>query len=195
MGALNGFVRDISFRSDGVLFGFVATKPSAILGTIDTENGDFTLVGPFGFSAGTGGIGFSLADILYFAGFGPTDDQDLFTLDQSNGSASIVTALNFLQNPDDPSMRSLDTNPSDGELFGIYVHDMGTVTLATVDVNNGDVSAIGPTDDVFMTAIAFFNPRISNIPTLSQYGLILAAVVLLAAALLFLRRRKSASEA
>ena len=187
-------VRDISFRSDGVLFAYIASKPSDILGIIDTETGNFTQVGNTGLNFSVGGLGFSLADVLFYAGV-VVLDQDLFVLNQANGSPTFDTELIF-NPPGRIFIESLDANPINDVMFTSYRRGGPNTILATIDRDTGQVQNIGPSGEVIIRGIAFLNPNPTRpIPTLSQYGLILAAVVLLAAALLFLRRRKSASEA
>lgn len=188
-------VTDISFRSDGVLFATIFSNPSNILGTIDLETGNFSPLGPIGLPPFNGGLGFSLEDLLFYAGDTEVPSIDLFTLNQDNGSSTPVT--NIALNPDTFHIESLETNPETGALFMAYRNDQQDFNsiLSILDTDTGAVQDIGPTSSDFIRAIAFPNPVVRNIPTMSQYGLALAAVVLLAAALLVLRRRSYKSKA
>lgn len=192
-----GNVTDMSFRSDGVLFANLISKPSDVIVIIDTETAEITTVGESGLFFSMGGLGFSLIDSLFYAGFDENllpDPQALFSIDQGNGSAGFIATLQF-SSPRKLIVQSLDTNPDDGVLFIAYTQDGPGADLGTLNTENGEVSDIGPTGGVFIRAIAFPNPLVRNIPTLSQYGLALSAVVLLAAALLVLRRRSFKSNA
>ena len=194
-GPIVGDVTDISFRSDGTLFAYISNKPNDILGIIDTDTGNFTQVGDTGIFFGIGGIAFSLADVLFFTGLeGLPIGNGLFILNQDNGDSTLVTGLNFPPPDRRDLIQSADTRPSNGVL---YIADRifpTTVLLSTVDVDSGNVTEIGQMDENIIMAIAFTNPIVRNVPTLSQYGLMLAAVVLLAAALLILKRRRTSSQ-
>lgn len=190
-----GDVTDMSFRSDGVLFANLRSKPSDVIVIIDTETADLTTVGETGLFFSTGGLGFSLADLLFYAG----DDLDvpifgLYGIDQTNGSADFLSELIF-GSPLRLIIESLDTNPDDGVLFAAYSQRGPGATLATLNTENGQISNIGLTGGINIRAIAFRNPVVRNIPTLSQYGLVLSAIVLLAAALMILRSRSKSSQA
>lgn len=69
-----------------------------------------------------------------------------------------------------------------------------TFYLVTIYPDSGQVDLIGETVEG-LQALAVRNPRISNVPTLSEYSLIVLAIVFLASALLVLRRRKQSIEA
>ncbi|MGH7851351.1 MAG: IPTL-CTERM sorting domain-containing protein [Thermodesulfobacteriota bacterium] len=60
--------------------------------------------------------------------------------------------------------------------------------LVTIDTSTGLVTNVGETVEG-LEAIAFLNPRVSNIPTMSEYGMIVLVVVLMAGAIFVLRRR------
>ena len=184
-------IADISFRSDGTLFVYISAEPSDILGIIDTDTGALTQVGDTGLLFGFGGLAFSLADVLYFVGIEDLEIlNSLYVLNQDNGDANLIRDLNL-----PPEMRlivqSADTRPSSGELFMANRVGEFNVNLATLDVDSGNVNDIGQMSDLVVRAIAFTNPRVTNIPTLSQWGLIALSGVLMLLGAYYLRKKVS----
>ena len=115
----------------------------------------------------------------------------LYSLNQSSGLASLVTDLTLPPFGEGFTIiNSLDLNPETDVMFGSldiqlleYEH-----YLVTIDTSTGEVTNVGETVEG-LEAIAFLNPRVSNIPTMSEYGMIVLAVVLMAGAIFVLRRR------
>ena len=188
----NGFLQDLSFRSDGTLYGYFRAKGSNFLSTININTAETDFVGNSGLSGDGNGIGFDQFNDLFltdtdFVTFAPS----LYLLNQSNGLATLVTGLTLP--PLDEGftiINSLDLNPETDVMFGSldiqlleYEH-----YLVTIDASTGLVTNVGETVEG-LEAIAFLNPRVSNIPTMSEYGMIVLAVVLMAGAIFVLRRR------
>ena len=188
----NGFLQDLSFRSDGTLYGYFRAKGSNFLSTININTAETDFVGNSGLSGDGNGIGFDQFNDLFltdtdFVTFAPS----LYLLNQSNGLATFVTGLTLP--PLDEGftiINSLDLNPETDVMFGSldiqlleYEH-----YLVTIDTSTGLVTNVGETVEG-LEAIAFLNPRVSNIPTMSEYGMIVLAVVLMAGAIFVLRRR------
>ncbi len=219
IGDKTGRVTDISFRSDGTLFAHVArvqeakqetlTRLSPVntnyLGVINTQTGQLTLLGQTGLGDEFNAIGFSQADNLYHS----TDDGEMGTLHmlhQTTGNATLVQTLNY---PDEFGGERLITS-MDMETVGNGLHavlysnldENGKEALETkadsvegfflisINPKSGGIEVIGETQDQ-IAAIAFLNrERMVQVPTLSEYGLIVTAIMLLGVAALFLRRRQ-----
>ena len=188
----NGFLQDLSFRSDGTLYGYFRAKGSNFLSTININTAETDFVGNSGLSGDGNGIGFDQFNDLFltdtdFVTFAPS----LYLLNQSNGLATLVTGLTLP--PLDEGftiINSLDLNPETDVMFGSldiqlleYEH-----YLVTIDASTGLVTNVGETVEG-LEAIAFLNPRVSNIPTMSEYGMIVLAAVLMTGAIFVLRRR------
>ena len=139
-------VQDISFRhSDAGLFAY----RSGNIYTINTTTGKATLVGITGSFPDGNGISFSAADTLYLA-----NDLGLFTVNQSNGSVTLVENLNYPSPPftpsGDPRENGLDFDPGTGTLYasllnGFVTSPPRTNYLGTIDIPTGNVNLIGPT--------------------------------------------------
>jgi hypothetical protein len=188
----NGFLQDLSFRSDGTLYGYFRAKVSNFLAIIDTDTGEVTIIGNSGLSGEGNGIGFDQFNDLFLA---QTDMiPSLYLLDQSSGLASLVTDLTIPPLGEGfPVINSLDLNPETVVMFGsldiqnfAYEH-----YLITINTSTGDVTNIGETVEG-LEAIAFLNPRVSNIPTLSEYGMAAVGLALLSISIFALYRRKRA---
>ena len=187
----SGILRDLSFRADGTLFGYFVAKGSNFLATVNTNSGAVDFVGDSGLSGEGNGIGFDQFNELFLA---QTDMiiPSLYLLNQSSGLASLVTDLTIPPLGEGfPVINSLDLNPETDVMFGsldiqnfAYEH-----YLITINTSNGDVTNIGETVEG-LEAIAFRNPRVSNIPTLSEYGMAAAGLALLSISIFALYRRK-----
>ena len=189
---VNGLIRDMSFRSDGVLFAYRSAKPVDTLGTIDLDTGNFNIIGQPGVDGLSPGIAFSPDDTLYAASTDILGTQSLYILDQDTGQASFVRSITGIPLPDTSDFTSLDTRPTDGALFAQYNEfSFGDSFLSTLDTDSGVLTTIGQTEDgTNIFAIAFLNPPPPRpIPTLSQWGLIALSAVILISGAFYLRRR------
>jgi hypothetical protein len=198
-----GPIADISFRSDGTLFG-TAGKGTITLGTFDLKTGLFTQIGPAVVDAQAGGLAFSPSDVLYSADTSFDASKVLLQmLDQATGGANFIANLNLQLNQDQfPDVTSMDTNPADGLLYA-YLFDQSlhvvfssdtstqksleTPEIVTIDPKTGDVEFRASTIDG-VTAIAFLDEA-RNIPTMGEWDLIILAACLLLGSMLVLRRR------
>lgn len=153
-------IPDISFRSDGTLFGYL--KKDHGLGTINTATAAVAELGATGLDGRGNGIAFDAADVLFHA-----DDSALNTLDQTDGHATWVTDLTFpdladcpvIEEESDARINALDFN-SGGTLFGsLNCGDSrsGPNYLVRVNTTTGKVREIGPTVDG-LDGIAFWQP-------------------------------------
>lgn len=188
----NGILQDFSFSMDGTLYAYFRAKVSNFLATIDLNTGEASEIGPSGLFGEGNGIGFDQFNVLFLA---QTDMiPSLYSLNQSSGLASLVTDLTIPPLTEGfPVINSLDLNPATDVMFGSldiqqfsYEHH-----LVTIDTSTGVVTNVGETVEG-LEAIAFLNPRISNIPTMSEYGMIVVGLSLLSIAVLVLYRRRRA---
>ncbi len=186
----NGILQDFSFSRDGTLYAYFRAKVSNFLATININTGAVNEVGPSGLFGEGNGIGFDQINELFLA---QTDMiPSLYLLNQSSGLASLVT--DFTLPPLDEGftiINSMDLNPATNAMFGSldiqqfsYEH-----YLVTIDTSTGVVTNVGETVEG-LEAIAFLNPRISNIPTMSEYGMAAVGLALLSISIFALFRRK-----
>ncbi len=162
---------DISFRSDGTLFAHTGGND---LFTVDTATGAATAVGSTGPIAEGNAIAFLTTDVdtLY-----KVDNLAEYTLDQSNGTATTVTAMNY---PDlspglfDGRANAMDFDPT-GTLWASVVYDVFTEGdqpilagienfLATINLATGDVTLIGQTN-TGMDALTVAPPSQPAVPS------------------------------
>jgi WD40 repeat protein len=96
-------IADISFRNgDGALYAYLEAGDG--LGTIDPSTGAATALGSTGVSCCGNGMAFSSTDTLLHA-----NQSDLHSLNQSTGSATVVTALNYPPPADNfPRINAMD---------------------------------------------------------------------------------------
>lgn len=186
----NGILQDLSFSRDGTLYAYFRAKVSNFLATIDIHTGAVNEIGPSGLFGEGNGIGFDQFNDLFVTDTGML--PSLYLLNQSNGLATLVTDLTLP--PLDEGftvINSLDLNPETGVLFGsldvqTFVYDN---YLVTIDTGTGVVTNIGETVEG-LEAIAFLNPRVSNIPAISEYGMAAIGFALLSISIFVLYRRK-----
>ncbi|HET7290094.1 MAG TPA: hypothetical protein VFJ67_06600 [Thermodesulfobacteriota bacterium] len=186
----NGILQDFSFSSDGTLYAYFRAKVSNFLATINIHTGAVNEIGPSGLFGEGNGIGFDQFNDLFL-----TDTAmlpSLYLLNQSNGLATLVTDLTLP--PLDEGftvINSLDLNPGTNVMFGSL--DVQAFSydnyLVTIDTGTGVVTNIGETVEG-LEAIAFLSPRVSNIPTMSEYGMAAIGLALLSISIFALYRRK-----
>ena len=168
---------DLSFRnSDNTLFSYTFDNDG--LATVDLttgamteENSDTSLstLGIRGY-----GLAFSATDTLYMA-----DDIALYTLDPATGGVLTTLPLSYPAATGISRLNALDFDPLTGVLYGSVNVGFGSSRasfLATVDLDTGLVSVVGPTgaDGLGLDAIAF--ARIPEPGSMSLTGLGLAAL-------------------
>jgi len=176
------------------------------LGVINTQTGQLTLLGQTGLGDEFSAIGFSREDNLYHS----TDDGEmgmLHMLHQTTGNATLLRTLIYpAQFSGRNIITSMDMETPRGDLLGVlYSEDSAKEELEAADTRgevvegffliainpaSGGIEVIGETQDQ-IAAIAFLNrERMLQVPTLSEYGLIITFVMFLGAAIVFLRRRQ-----
>jgi len=205
IGPLNQCVdyTDISFRnSNQQLFGFgfsgSCSFPDMTVVTINTANGQAAIVGGLVSNDGCCGnaLAFSPGDTLFYA-----NEKNLHTLSTSTGDSTSVIALDFpplLDNEPRPNASAFEPG---GTLFASIVNGIDPPEdwfLANINTSTGDVSVIGQTVDG-LDGIAFCGdapitepppgPPVVVIPTMGQWGMIVAIIILGFFAVIALRRR------
>ena len=192
VGPLNadGLLQDLSFRGDGTLFGYFRAKGSNFLATINIDTGEAAFIGNSGLSDEGNGIGFDKLNKLFLSATGSF--PSLYTLNRSTGNATFITDLTLP--PLDEGftiINSLDLNPATNVMFGSL--DILLISydhyLVTIDTSTGVVTNVGETVEG-LEAIAFLSPRVSNIPTMSEYVMAAVGLVLLSISIFALYRRK-----
>ncbi|HUT31215.1 MAG TPA: GEVED domain-containing protein [Sedimentisphaerales bacterium] len=123
-------VPDISFRSDGVLYGY-GDGPDQLI-TIDTASGQGTAVGPTGYFGGGNGMDFAPDGRLYAT---PWDWNSLVIIDPATGAgADVPGSAGNVPN----RINALEFCQQHGVLFGSW-NDVasGNNYLVTLDLNTG----------------------------------------------------------
>jgi len=165
----NNGVADISFRnSDGVLYAYQGGS----IYTIDKATGLATGIGFTGTFADGNGLAFSPADTLYHV-----DGQHLHMVDQTTGSLTIVTNMNYgsLNSNGEPRANAMDFDGATGVLWasiivGFNSGSAGTTNyLATINITNGSVTIIGQTVSG-LEGIAVQPPSPFNITAIAREG-------------------------
>jgi hypothetical protein len=119
------------------------------------------------------------------------------TKGEQYSAATFKTNLIIPPPADDfPIIYSMDKDTENNIFYGALDNETREYTfyLITVDVDTGEVVLIGETVEG-LQSLAVRNPRITNVPTLSEYSMIALAVIFLVSALLVLRRRNQKIEA
>ncbi|MHC4498560.1 MAG: DUF7901 domain-containing protein, partial [Planctomycetota bacterium] len=142
-------VPGISFRADGVLYGY-GKNPNQLI-TINTATGQGTVVGATGYSGQGNGMDFAPNGTLYAT---PSDNLSLVIINPATGVGSDVagTVGNVPLR-----VNALEFCDSTGVLFGSWNDDIpgsGLWYLVTLDLTTGLPTVIGPTVD-WLDALAF----------------------------------------
>lgn len=184
------------------------------LAIIDTNNANVTILGETGIEDFFSAIGFTGQDILLQCTDNQEIDNVVNVLNQNNGSASFLENLIFPAEFDNLRiLTSKDFDLFSGHFFAILISASDrelaeAVTnniapegnfLTTINPDNGQVEVIGPItlglDEQYGAIAVLAEPQpIAEVPTLSEYGLIVTVVMLLGAAVLVLRRRQVKTE-
>jgi len=139
-------------------------------------------------------MAFSQANILYFLDGDRGPPDTLYTVNQNTGNADIFSNVTYPPALDrDPRTNAMAFNRNTGVLFLSIINGTNSNLprenfLGTIDINTGVVTVIGPTVDG-LDAIAFM-PGTTEIPTLSEWGLLAMAGILGIVGFMVMRRRK-----
>ncbi len=157
-----GNITDLSFRNaDNVLFAhFQNRNVGGELHTVNTTTGTATLVGSTGEDQRGNSIAHSPTDTMYYVG----DDEELYSINQGDGSATDLLTLDFTDLTGDSTfddcanrMSAMDYDPGTGILYGVIGGNQETGDdncLLTINTTTGVVTVIGLTLQA-MEAIAF----------------------------------------
>lgn len=192
---------DISFRGDGELFAAGWESPCVSdefqLLNINTASGNASIFGKlidyFGCTAGNG-LAFSPDDVLYYSSTNCNLSNiigQIYIVNQTTGLASQISSVNFPFGSDDEvRTNAIEFNPDTGVMYAsINSSDEGSF-LGIIDPDTGSINIIGPTVDR-LDGIAFLSGDFINpVPTLSEIGMIAAALVLLVPGLYFFMKRR-----
>jgi hypothetical protein len=171
----NSRISDLSFRSDGALFGYLESDDG--LGIL--EPGGVNELGWTNVSCCGNGIAFSAADVLFHS-----NEDALHTLNQTTGDATWVADHTFpaytpdecpvLGEDDDPRINALDFSGG-GVLYGSLNCGWGgggPNYLVTVNTANGVVTEVGETVDG-LDGIAFWGePYVEFVPEWGSIALL-----------------------
>jgi hypothetical protein len=177
-----GPIADITFRSDGTLFGWSECDDDLV--TINLANGVETVVADSGFGTAGSGIAFSPGGTLFFTG--NNSNGLLRTINPATGQE--VDAVQMTGGPAPNRVNALAFNGA-GTLYGSVKGTPGS--LVTINTATGVVTTVGPTVadlDAIVFAPAVVVRQAPNVPTLSQWAVI-ALALLVVASVLWARRR------
>jgi len=178
------------------------------LAIIDTNNANVTFLGETGIEDIFSAIGFTNTDTLIQC----TDNENppgvANILNQTTGQATFLENLVYPPGFEGfNTVGSKDFDDSLGHFFALLFHgaqERGAALLTsgliagnflvTIDQDNGNIDIVGlisEREEQFGAIAVLAQPQpIAEVPTLSEYGLILTVVMLLGAAVLVLRRRQ-----
>ena len=150
---------------------------------INQTTGEGTTIGQTGFFGG--GIGLAIRhDGTLFS----SENEDFLTLNPLTGQGTLVAN----HDQDDFSMSAMDFQPGTGALFGIAFRFSDGADLVTVNTSTAVTTRIGELP-LCSDALVFFALPPSNVPTLSEWGLIAMAGILGIVGFMVMRRRKVAA--
>jgi hypothetical protein len=145
-------IADLSFRSDGRLFGYLESDDG--LGYLNKATGAVTELGPTGVGCCGNGIAFSAGGVLFHS-----NEDALHTLNQTTGNATWVAdhvwpefttrECPAMADKGDPRINALDFS-SDGVLYGSLncgKGGSGPNYLVTVNTANGVITEAGASVD------------------------------------------------
>lgn len=182
---------DITFRSDGVLFGWCEGPDS--LATFNLGTGAATIVGASGLGTFGSGIAFDNGGTLYYAGSG---GSGMFrTINPATGAPTNVAALTGAPQPGG-SVNAMANNPTTNVLFAVNAASAGlgsATNLVTINKATAVVTNIGASvanlDGIAFAPLAAGAGASIPVPTLSEWATILLALLIAAAAVVALRRK------
>ena len=179
-------IGDLAFQpGTDVLYGIGANNngPGGDLFTIDTTTAVATFIGSV--IGRACGLAFAPDGTLYCW----EGDGELHIVNPNTGSILSTILTN-------PSTDFIDAAAvrSDGTIFGALCGECSNPdTILTVDPDTGDVNFLGDAGQGGVSDLAFLNFVATDIPTLSEWGLIALAGVLGLTGFMVIRRRKAAA--
>ncbi len=174
---------------NNILYGTAdrCTTMPAFLQTINQATGNGSTIGPInGYS---GGMGIAIRDDgVIFATGGSVGTGFLITVNPSDGSPTEVGETGFTME----RINALAFHPITGELYGTTVLPLPeTSRLVTVNTETGEATVVGDLPNC-ADGLVFkpLPPIITEVPTLSEWGLIAMAGILGIVGFMVIRRRK-----
>ncbi|MGB3363617.1 MAG: IPTL-CTERM sorting domain-containing protein [Thermodesulfobacteriota bacterium] len=199
--------------NEGTLENTTKTINANSLAIINTNTANVTILGETGVDDTFSAIGFNNTNTLLQC----TDNRNIpgivNSLNQTTGQATFLGNLIYPPEFDGFNIiPSKDFDPGLDHFFAILFHEgerdnpevavnginVGNF-LVTIDQGNGAIENVGPIalgfEDQFAAIAVLAEPiPLAQVPTLSEYGLIVTVVMLLGAAVLVLRRRQVKTE-
>lgn len=161
-------IADITFRSDGTLFGWSENSDDLI--TIDINSGQATIVSNAGISTFGSGLKFDASGILYLAGGG--GNGNFYTVNPATGLTTTLGTLSGCPYPGFP-IPALAIQPGTNTIFGInrVFPPTATAQLIKIDPTTRACTSVGFTRPQ-LDGLAWgsaptpapFGPTISGIP-------------------------------
>ena len=153
---------------------------------INQATGEGTTIGQTGFFGGGNGLAIRRSGGTLFS----SENLDFLTLNLLTGQGTLVANHPLIEDV----MSALDFHPITGELFGIefgFGDPDNPTFLVTVDTSDAVITRIGELP-VCSDALVFFPLTPRNVPTISVWGMISAAVGLALIGVFFAVRRRKA---
>lgn len=132
-------VNDITFTSDGTLYGWERTSNDLV--TIDKVTGLATVVGDSGLNTFGNGIAADATDTIWVAPRG--DKEALYTVDRATGAVTAGPTMSGVQGE---SISALAFDAA-GALFGAHVRtgsSSGAAQLININTTTGLITPLGP---------------------------------------------------
>jgi len=153
--------------------------------SIDPDTGAQTIIGETGFRQSGNALAIDSAGALFSSGC-CTDGEQFYSIDPNTGVATLLATIP--QGTPTDLFNSFVFNPFNGQLLGTN-NDFESTDLANVDPFTGNFTILGSLPDC-ADGMEFFIPLPSNVPTLSEWGLISMAAILGIVGFMVIRRRK-----
>jgi len=192
---------DMAFRSDGSLFAVGWNEPCSEdefeLLSINTSSGNASIFGKlidyFGCTSGNG-LAFSPDNQLFYSSTDCNANDivgQIYLVNQSTGLATQISTVNFPFSADDEvRTNAIKFNPDTGLMYASVNSSNEGNFLGIINPFTGSINIVGPTVDG-LDAIAFLSGEFINpIPTLSEIGMIAAALALLVPGIFFFMKRR-----
>ena len=151
---------------------------------INPNTAQAIVMGPTGINGGGNGLAINMQGVL-FSTPSPPANEVLVTINPDTGMATEVAQFDGF-----PRINSLDFHPVTGVLFGADINNnTDEFELITINTANAAITVIGDLPSC-IDGLAFTPAGISQVPTLSEWGLVAMACILGIAGFMVIRRRK-----
>ncbi len=133
---IDGAISDLSFHSDGTLYGHFATGGMHSLYTFNTSTGLATLIGLTGIGGQGSGMAFNGTNSLFLA-----SSSNLYALETATGSGPNLGLLTY-SNPSCSRVKAIDLDPATG-VFYAALECGATDELSTLEITDLTVTSVG----------------------------------------------------